>query len=391
MPRKKHPETPPDPKDPILPGVNPVVMLAHELRNPLAAVRNATELLARASEPAIIAQAREIIERQTGNMVRMIDDLLDVSAHHAAQDPASRGGLDVAELLRRCGNPPHHRVAGGGPLAHAHAARRAGVGARGSARLEQVVANLLNNAASSRARAALSGWLAQTAGQRPWAVIRVRDNGVGIEPGELLPRIFDVFVRAEMPAGRRSPGRPRAHARQAPGGAARWHDRGVQRRRGDGRIRRASAFARGGREARAAGPAPTARRKSVPPRRILIVDDNVDSAESMRVMFRVAGHDVRVLGEGASAADVALQFRPDAVLLDICLPDMVGHAVARAMRKFPELDRTLVVAVTGYGREEDMRKSRDAGIDEHMTKPIDADRLFDLIATGRGAARDRAD
>ena len=107
----------------------------------------------------------------------------------------------------------------------------------------------------------------------------------------------------------------------------------------------------------AAGPAPTARRKSVPPRRILIVDDNVDSAESMRVMFRMAGHDVRVLGEGASAADVALQFRPDAVLLDICLPDMDGHAVARAMRKFPELDRTLVVAVTGYGREEDMRKS----------------------------------
>jgi signal transduction histidine kinase len=157
MPRKKHPETPPDPKDPILPGVNPVVMLAHELRNPLAAVRNATELLARASEPAIIAQAREIIERQTGNMVRMIDDLLDVSRITQRKIQLRVEDLDVAELLRRCvESTAHEWQAGDRSLTLTLPDEPAWV--RGDPlRLEQVVANLLNNAAKFTRPAGASG------------------------------------------------------------------------------------------------------------------------------------------------------------------------------------------------------------------------------------------
>jgi two-component system CheB/CheR fusion protein len=372
-----------------------LAMLAHELRNPLAGVRNATELLARASGPGIIAQAREIIERQTGNMVRMIDDLLDVSRITQRKIQLRVEDLDLAELLRRCVESTAHEWQAGDRSLTVTLPDKP-VWVRGDPlRLEQVVANLLNNAAKFT-RPGGRIWLSletdRAAGHGPSAVIRVRDNGVGIEP-ELLPRIFDVFVQAEESVGRTSPGigLGLTLAKRL----VELHDGAIEAFSGGAAMGSEFVVRLPAREAdakpNAPAPAPTARRKSIAPRRILIVDDNVDSAESMRLLFRMAGHEVRVLGEGAKAADMALQFRPDAVLLDIGLPDMDGHAVARAMRKIPELDRTLVVAVTGYGREEDVRKSRDAGIDEHMTKPIDADRLFDLIATGRGAPGDRAD
>jgi two-component system CheB/CheR fusion protein len=362
-----------------------LAMLAHELRNPLAGVRNASHLLANTTDPGILAQAREIIERQTANMVRMTDDLLDVSRITQGKIQLRVQDLDIAELLRACVQSNSHEWETGDRSLTLTLPDRP-VWVRGDPlRLEQVVSNLLSNAAKFT-RPGGRIWLTletdRRAGRGLAAVVRVRDNGAGINPA-LLPRIFDIFVQAEDPGTRTSPGigLGLTLAKRL----AELHD---------GTIEAFSAGPAMGSEfvvrlparesvAMPAAQTPPAGRKPGPPRRILIVDDNVDSAESMRLMFGLAGHEVRVLGEGTQAADAALQFRPHAVMLDIGLPDMDGYAVARAMREFRELDRTLVVAVTGYGRDEDVRQSREAGIDVHMTKPIDADRLFEIIAAGR--------
>jgi CheY-like chemotaxis protein len=125
------------------------------------------------------------------------------------------------------------------------------------------------------------------------------------------------------------------------------------------------------------------RRAASAPRRILIVDDNRDSAESLGLMFTLAGHTVKVVHDGGAASPAAEEFKPDVILLDIGLPDMDGYHVARALRENGATRETLIVATTGFGRQEDVRKSREAGIDEHMTKPIDPDLLMEYIERGR--------
>jgi CheY-like chemotaxis protein len=117
--------------------------------------------------------------------------------------------------------------------------------------------------------------------------------------------------------------------------------------------------------------------------RLVIVDDNPDSAESMRVMFRLLGHDARVARDGGSVVELAASFRPDAVLLDIGLPDIDGYEVARRLRADPRTSDVLIIAITGFAREEDVRRSDNAGIDEHLVKPVDPDRLLERLARGR--------
>jgi two-component system CheB/CheR fusion protein len=126
-------------------------------------------------------------------------------------------------------------------------------------------------------------------------------------------------------------------------------------------------------------------RPQVEPRRLLVVDDNHDSAESMRMMFRLAGHEVRTVHEGSEAVEAAAGFGAQVVLLDIGLPDIDGYEVARRLRADPRTREALIIAITGYGREEDLRKSREAGIDEHVVKPVDPDKVLERIA--RGAVR----
>ncbi|MBC8023111.1 MAG: response regulator [Burkholderiales bacterium] len=127
-----------------------------------------------------------------------------------------------------------------------------------------------------------------------------------------------------------------------------------------------------------------------PPRRLLVVDDNRDSAESMCLIYRDAGHEVRTVHEGAAAVDAAAQLNADAVLLDIGLPDIDGYEVARRLRSDPRTCGVLIIAISGYGREDDVRKGREAGIDDHVMKPIDPDKVLERVARGRGEDRNAA-
>jgi two-component system CheB/CheR fusion protein len=217
------------------------------------------------------------------------------------------------------------------------------------------------------------------------ATIRVRDNGIGIDP-ELLPHIFDLFVNAD-----RFPERARAGIGLGLTLARRLVDLH------GGSIEASSAGNASGSEFVVRIPLlpkseiPEHTESRLPPRvahaprRILIVDDNRDSAESLGLMFTLAGHTVKLVHEGGAAPPVAAEFKPDAILLDIGLPDMDSFRVARALRENGATRETLIVATTGYGPPEDVNRSREAGIDEHMAKPIDPDRLMEYIERGRVA------
>jgi two-component system CheB/CheR fusion protein len=365
-----------------------LAMLAHELRNPLSGVHNAARMLAHTQDASVIGQARGIIDRQTSHMVRMVNDLLDISRITHGKIQLDLEPVDLAAVVRGS-------VDSTAPEREAHRQSITvdvpvePVWIRGDAmRLDQVISNLLNNASKfTRGDGHIWVSLQRELGSRPrreaWATLRVRDDGMGIDPA-LLPRIFDLFVQAD-----RFPERARTGIGLGLTLARRLVElhAGTIEARSDGQAAGSEFVVRipllpkgeipertGGRPARRAAPSP---------RRILIVDDNRDAAESLGLVFTLAGHTVKVVHEGGAAFPAASEFRPDAILLDIGLPDMDGYRVARALRENGTTRDTLIVATTGYGRMEDVRKSREAGIDEHMTKPVDPDRLMDYIERGR--------
>ena len=358
-----------------------LAVLAHELRNPLSGVRNASRLLTDASDPRIVAQARDIIERQAVNMVRMIDDLLDVSRITHGKINLQRESVDLAALVRHAVDAgAHQREAGPQSLTLRVPETPVWVSAD-PLRLDQVVTNLLSNAMKFT-RADGKIWVTLEREMKnpqagPVAVLSVRDNGIGIPP-RMLPRVFDLFVQGDRAAER---------TRAGMGLGLTLAKRLVELH--DGTIEAYSAGEGLGSEfvvrlaaleesqARARPPAQrpgTGRRY-----RLLIVDDNVDSAESLRLLLTMAGHEVSVVHDGSGVASSVGSFKPDAVLLDIGLPDRDGYEVARELRADPKLRDLLIVAVTGYGRREDILRGRDAGIDAHLTKPIDPARLMAII------------
>jgi CheY-like chemotaxis protein len=274
-------------------------------------------------------------------------------------------------------------------------------------RLDQVVANLLGNA-SKFTRKGGKIWLTlgveEAKKDRPdSAVIRIRDNGAGIETS-LLPRIFDLFVQSDQTEEENTRTRTRS---------------GIGIGLGLTLAKRLTELHDGTIEAFSAGPgmgseftvrlplmvppsaqpelirtakkprrkardeAPMEAATSGEPTRILVVDDNADSADSMRMLLEQAGHEVVVVRDGDGVTEHALRFQPRAILLDIGLPDTDGYTVARELRKERALDEVLIIAVTGYGGDDHKKRSHDAGIDEHMTKPVDLDRLLERIAQGR--------
>jgi CheY-like chemotaxis protein len=360
-----------------------LAMLAHELRNPLSGVRNASRLLADSTAPAMLAHAREIIERQTGNMVRMIDDLLDVSRITYGKIELRAETVDLAAVLERAVEataaerkeldqsltsslPDTPMVLRGDPV-----------------RLDQVFTNLLANASKfTREKGRI--WLTvEKDADGAMAVVHVRDNGVGIDP-TILPRIFELFVQADRASERLRPGMGLGLAlakrlvdlhggtieAQSPGNGL-----------GSEFVVRLPLVPAG--DAGKPGSRKRAKAKSsavAAARRVLIVDDDEDSGESLRLIITGAGHEVRHLGQGTGAVAEAAKFKPDIVLLDIGLPDMDGYSVAEALRADPRTKDVHIVAVTGFGRDSDRARSVQAGIDDHLVKPIDVDALMDRVA-----------
>ena len=358
-----------------------LAMLAHELRNPLAPLRNAAELLKAAGvSDDERAQAQRILGRSIENMSRMIDDLLDVSRITEGKislrkEPVQlEAVLTAAVSVARSACAAHRQeltvTLPGAPVwLHADATR-----------LEQVFVNLLGNACKYSGDGSHI-WLSAEVGLAEKGareiIVRVRDNGAGIDP-ELLPRVFELFVQASRTLDR-------SHGGLGIGLTL------VQRlvHLHGGRVEARSAGLGHGAEftvrlpalATAPPPAPLLPPPATPenPRRILIVDDNSDSARSLAMLQTRRGHTTRTAFTGPDAVAAAADFAPEVVLLDIGLPGMDGFEVARRIRAMPALAGAFIIAMSGYGRDEDRATARAAGFDEYMVKPVDLDLLRDWL------------
>jgi PAS domain S-box-containing protein len=357
-----------------------MAMLAHELRNPLAPLRNALQILSlRGGDPGVVDQVREMMERQVGHLGRLVDDLLDVSRITTGKVQLRRERLDLARLARQ--EAADHRVAFAAKgVSLAVTAPAEAVWVSGDpVRLAQILDNLLTNALKFTARdGAVS--VAVAAGLAGRAVVTVRDTGAGIE-AEMLARLFEPFSQADRTLDRSPGGLGLGLAIVK--GLAELHGGSV--RAESGGLGRGSVFtvtlpaftevpALTGRPAPAR---PAARRL-----RVLVVEDNRDAADSLRLLLEAYGYEVSVAYTGPDGVRAAVEHRPEVVVCDIGLPGMDGYRVAEALRGNPATAASRLIALTGYGRDEDRRRARDAGFDEHLTKPADPAALEALIAAG---------
>lgn len=350
-------------------------MLAHELRNPLAPIRNAVEILRRnAPTQAGVAWARDVIDRQVGHMVRLVDDLLDISRITRGKIRIQMERVNVAEFVA-------HALEASRPLIEARRHRLSVSMPSGllcvlgdSARLSQVLTNLLNNAAKYTPEGGYIWFSANCEGNE--IVFRVRDTGVGI-PIDMLSTVFDLFTQADRSLERSEGGLGIGltlvkRLIEKHGGTVEALSEGVGR--GSEfvvRLALAPSDPLPERDTVAPSAAAPAPRKS----RILVVDDNVDGADSLAVLLRLGGHEVSLAHDGPAALDMAHAFKPEVILLDIGLPGMDGFEVAKRLRTREANQETVIVAVTGYGRDEDRNRSREAGFDHHLVKPVSFDAL----------------
>ncbi len=359
-----------------------LAVLSHELRNPLAPIRNSLHVLAHAPAGGDAAKrAQEIMARQVGHLARLVDDLLDVTRVAHGKLQVERRHLDLRVLSRRTAEDHQSLYAARG-VALEVALPDDPVWVEGDGtRLAQVIGNLLQNSAKFTSSGD-SVRLSLDAVDRI-AVLRVRDSGVGIDP-EMLPRLFQPFSQADSTLDRRLGGL----------GLGLALVKGLVERHG-GTVEVSSGGKGAGTEfvVRLPLAAPPATREvSAPPptrpRRILVIEDNADAAESLCLALEMAGHQVQVAHDGLSGLVRAREFSPHVVLCDVGLPDMDGYMVAKAMRAEPEIRETFLVALTGYGLPEDQQRTADAGFDAHLTKPASIEQIQDVIA--RAPPRDPA-
>jgi PAS domain S-box-containing protein len=362
-----------------------LAMLAHELRNPLAPVRNGLQILkAAGADREAVEQARAMMERQVVHMARIVDDLLDVSRLIRGQVELRQERLDLARLVRHAAADHHAAFADAGLTAEVDVPE-VPLWVRGDpTRLTQVAVHLLRNAAKFTPRGGtVSVRLTPDAG-RGQAVLAVRDTGAGIGP-DLLPRLFEPFAQADRSLDR------------GPGGLGLGLAlvKGLVELHG-GEIHAASEGPGGGTEFVVRLPMqpepvaltgmPEAPGHAPKRLRILVVEDNRDAADSLKILLELYGYDVTVAYTGPAGVERAKQWKPDAVLCDIGLPGLDGYGVVRELRQDPATAGARMIAVTGYGGDEDRRKSREAGFDAHLTKPADPTALHELLSRAGPAA-----
>ena len=360
-----------------------LAMLAHELRGPLAPIRNAVQIIKSCDgDRATIDKARGMVERQVKHLSRIVDDLLDVARITQGKVTLHRDPVELATVIARA-------VETSRPLIDARRhellvtlPREALWVEADVTRLAQVVGNLLNNAAKYTPE---RGHIRLTVeGGSGEAVVRVRDNGIGI-PAALLPTVFDLFTQGDHSLARSEGGLGIGltlvkNLVEMHGGRVEARSDGPSR--GSEFVVRLPLLVEGegwrGEGQNASSPSPLHPSPFTP--RILVVDDNVDAAESLAMVLRVEGYEVRTCYDGPAALQAAAAFQPQVVLLDIGLPRMDGFEVARRLREQPALAKSLLVAVTGYGQDEDRRRTAAAGFDAHLVKPADLTALHRLLA-----------
>lgn len=356
-----------------------LAMLSHELRAPLAPISNAVQILKAEGPGGPHHQwSLDVIADQVKQMARIVDDLLEVSRIVRGKIKLTRERILIADVVERA-------VEAVKPLAAEHAHElttsvpsEAIVLDADLTRLVQVLGNLLNNAVKyteDGGRIRLS-----VCRQEQEVVISVRDTGVGIR-AEMLPRVFEPFAQVDQSLARSQGGLGIGlalvrHLVQMHQGTVSAHSDGPGRG-STFEVRLPVAAGEPPPQASEAGSqAPCGPTQH---RRLLVVDDNQDSAQSLALLLETAGHEVHIAYDGVSALAEARSFHPDIVLLDIGLPGMDGYEVARRLRQEPGMGKLLIVAVSGYGRAEDRRRSRKEGFNAHLTKPVDLDALHALV------------
>jgi signal transduction histidine kinase len=354
-----------------------LAMLAHELRNPLAPIRNALHVLGqRGSADPAFRQSREMMERQVRHLARIVDDLLDVSRILRGKVQLRPERLDLARLVRTA-IEDHRGIFRQAGLDLGVDVPELPVWVMGdSIRLAQILSNLLHNAAKfTDPGGRVSIRLTAAAGDQ--AEVAVRDTGIGIGP-DMLPRLFETFAQADRSLERSKGGLGLGLALVK--GLAELHG---------GEVRAASAGPGCGAEFTVRLPVepepaalsemPAGPRRTAKHLRVLVVEDNRDAADSLRMLLEWYGYEVTVAYSGPDGVTVAEQWQPDVVLCDIGLPGLDGYGVASRLRRNPSTAKAHLIAVTGYGAEDDQRRSREVGFDAHLVKPVDPDALQGIL------------
>jgi signal transduction histidine kinase len=350
-----------------------LAMLAHELRNPLAAIGYAMQLLS--GSPDQLSVATEITQRQVGQLAHLIDDLLDVSRITTNRIQLRKEPVDAGVLVSRAVDTARPAIE-----QHYHrlvvdvASQEMPLFADPT-RIEQVIVNLLANAAKYTPEG--GDISVQVYSEDEHAVIKVKDSGIGI-PREMLTRVFELFTQVEPTLDRAQGGLGIGltivrHLTEMHGGMVSATSEGL----GKGTefsVRLPLSQIRG------AATVPVATPTIRPGLRVLVVEDNVDTARTMALLLQQLGCETQEVHEGPPVVGAAKSFRPDAILLDVGLPGIDGYQIARLIRQTPELSHVQLIAVTGYGQQQDRERSLNAGFDHHLVKPVQFDSLIAILA-----------
>jgi len=362
--------------------------LAHELRNPLAPIRNGLDVLRASPNTENAAEVRDMMDRQLSHLVRLVDDLLDVSRVSKGKIELRKAHIALSEIVKTAVDASNPLIAAGHHALTLDLPDDPVWLDADLTRLSQVISNLLNNAAKYTPEGGAIVLSARREGGD--VVITVSDNGVGI-PHDMLPKVFDLFLQI------------RDNLHRSHGGL------GI----GLALVKRLVEMHGGAIAAESAGPGkgsafrvrlPLAEPAAPPPRpaessssasqgksalRVLVVDDNPDVAQTVGWMLETIGHDYRLAHEGKLAVRTAQEYRPHAILLDIGMPGMDGYAVCRALREQALFDDTVIIAQTGWGQAQTPATSGQSGFDYHLVKPVDLDRLEELLASISSAGRNK--
>ena len=396
-----------------------LAILAHELRNPLAPIRNSIAIVRRAagsgpSKPqrpsAAGADARpedsqlrrqvvsavETMERQIGQMVRLVDDLLDVGRIGSGKIELRKKTMELASVIHQAVEAVRPSCDDQAQAMTVSLPKEPVYVEADPARLAQILGNILNNASKYTGRGG-GIWLtvekpkagetrSSSGSAPPMVTIRIRDTGIGIAAHQ-LPRIFDLFVQVDSSLERSVGGLGigltlAKNLVELHGGTIEVHSAGEGQ--GSEFVVRLPVM-QGGPESLPAPP-PIRQAAAATARRVLVVDDNRDSADSLAELLRMAGHETHTAYDGFEAMEAAAKFRPEVILLDLGLPKLNGYAVARRIREQESNDGVTLVALTGWGQEEDRRRSEEAGFDAHMVKPVEYGALLKILAELEGSS-----
>ena len=352
-----------------------LAMLAHELRNPLAAISNAVAVMSLTDAQEHRDYSMQAIQRQSRHLSRIIDDLLDISRINLGKFVLRREILDATTILDSAARTVKTLVEARDHTLEVAIDRGNLWVDADPTRLEQVVVNLLNNAAKYSEN---GGHIRLSAGHEGGdIVIRVKDTGIGIPP-EKLPEMFQLFAQNDYASARSEGGLGIGltivkKLIEMHGGSITASSEGPGK--GSEFVVRLPAAKPAAATPTTEGPPATGR-----PLRILVVDDNVDTATSLAMLLKLTGHDVATAHTGPEAIKAAQIHRPEVIVLDIGLPGMDGYEVMSRLRQHPGCKHSVIIAASGYGLEEDHHRTKAAGFDYHLVKPLDFDALSLLLA-----------